>query len=72
MGQYLKVPHSTANAQNSFKMRKQVEKNKDDPERLDIAEKVKGPSPWVSSLVPIPKKDNDVRICVDMRQGNCA
>ncbi|KMQ85024.1 hypothetical protein RF55_16716 [Lasius niger] len=30
------------------------------------------PTPWVSPIVPIEKKNNDVRICVDMRQTNRA
>jgi hypothetical protein len=44
---------------------KQLEKN-------GIIEKVEGPTPWVSPLVVIPKKDRTVRLCVDMRMPNCA
>ncbi|XP_062556917.1 uncharacterized protein K02A2.6-like [Armigeres subalbatus] len=36
----------------------------------DIIEKVEGPSPWVSPLVPVLKESGDVRLCVDMRQAN--
>ena len=28
------------------------------------------PTPWVSPIVAVPKKDGGVRICVDMRQAN--
>lgn len=38
----------------------------------DIIEKVDGHSPWISAMVPIQKKDGDVRICIDMRQANNA
>ena len=27
---------------------------------------------WVSPLVCVPKKNGDVRLCVDMRKGNTA
>lgn len=37
-----------------------------------IIEKVKGPSPWVSPIVPVLKDSGDVRLCVDMRQANQA
>ena len=37
-----------------------------------IIEKVDGPTPWVSPLVVTPKKNGDVRICVDMRMANRA
>lgn len=39
-------------------------------EQQDIIEKVEGPTPWVSPLVVIPKKNGDVRICVDIRMAN--
>ncbi|XP_060583899.1 uncharacterized protein K02A2.6-like, partial [Ruditapes philippinarum] len=55
-----------------FKMKKLVEKKIDELEKLDIIEKVEGPTPWVSNLVPIPKQNNDVRLCVDMRMANKA
>lgn len=38
----------------------------------DIIEKVDGPSPWVSPVVPILKASGDIRLCVDMRQANKA
>ncbi|MCG7879290.1 MAG: RNase H-like domain-containing protein, partial [Candidatus Thiodiazotropha endolucinida] len=55
-----------------FKMRSQVERKLKELEAQDVIERVQGPTPWVSALVPIPKKDGDVRLCVDMRQANKA
>lgn len=40
--------------------------------KQDLIERVTGPTPWVSPIVPIEKKNNDVRIYVDMRQANRA
>lgn len=39
---------------------------------MDIIEKVHGPSPWVSPVVPIVKESGDLRLCVDMRKANAA
>ncbi|XP_062569364.1 uncharacterized protein K02A2.6-like [Saccostrea cucullata] len=56
-----------------YHMREAVGNKIDELENLDVIEKVEGPTPWVSPLVCIPKpKQNDVRICVDMRQANNA
>ncbi len=43
-------------------------------EKSDIIERVpeNQPTPWVSPIVAVPKKDGGVRICVDMRQANDA
>ena len=53
-----------------FKMRSQVERKLKELEDQNVIERVEGPTPWVCALVPIPKKDGDVRICVDKRQAN--
>ena len=53
-------------------MRKKVEAELKRLEELDIIEKVKGPTPWISPIVVVPKKNNTLRICVDMRQPNRA
>lgn len=37
--------------------------------KAGIIEKVNGPSAWISPVVPVPK-ENDVRICLDMRRAN--
>ena len=55
-----------------FHLRKKVEKELEQLERQGIIEKVDGPTPWVSPLVVIPKKNGDIRICVDMRLPNKA
>ncbi|CAB3998539.1 Transposon Tf2-9 poly [Paramuricea clavata] len=41
-------------------------------EKDDIIERVPEdePTPWVSPIVAVPKKDGGVRICVDMRQAH--
>ncbi|XP_055623628.1 uncharacterized protein K02A2.6-like [Toxorhynchites rutilus septentrionalis] len=39
---------------------------------MDIIEKVNGPSPWVSPVVPVLKQSGDIRLCVDMRRANQA
>lgn len=55
-----------------FHIRKKIETELKRLEALDIIEKVDGPTPWVSPIVPVPKpKDPEaVRICVDMRIPN--
>ena len=59
-----------------FHMRKSVEQELARMLQLDIIEKVEsGPTPWVSPIHPVPKKDpakKDVRITVDMRGANKA
>ena len=55
-----------------YHLREAVEKKLNELENDDIIEKVQGPTPWVSGLVVVPKSNNDVRICVDMRQANRA
>jgi hypothetical protein len=40
--------------------------------KLDIIEKVDGPTPWISPIVVVPKKSGEVRICIDMRKANQA
>lgn len=39
---------------------------------LDVIEPVSGATPWVNPVVIIPKPDNDIRLCLDMRQANKA
>ena len=55
-----------------FHIRKKVDKELSSLEQQGIIEKVDGPTPWVSPLVVTPKKDGNVRICVDMRMANQA
>ena len=55
-------------------MRRKVEEELVRLDKLDIIEKVEGPTPWVSPIVavPKPKSPNEVRICIDMRMPNTA
>ena len=55
-----------------FYVRGDVEKEFERLERLDIIEKVKSSTPWISAIVVVPKKSGEVRICVDMREANKA
>lgn len=41
-------------------------------QRQGIIERVTGPAPWVSPMVPILKESGDVRLCIDMRRANQA
>ena len=55
-----------------FHVRKQVEAELERLEKLDIIEKVEGPTPWVSPIVvaPQPRNPSQIRLCVDMRRPN--
>ena len=56
-----------------FDMRKHVEQEVANLENQDVIEKVSGPTPCVSPVVPIPKTDpSEIRICIDMRKSNKA
>ena len=55
-----------------FGLREAVTKQLDELLQKDVIEKVEGLTEWVSPLVVIPKKNGEVRICVDMRQANQA
>ena len=67
------VPPDAQKARRSlFHLRKKVDQELSSLEQQNIIERVEGPTPWVSPLVVIPKKNGDVRICVDMRMPNKA
>ena len=55
-----------------FHLRQKVSAALDKLEQQGIIEKVDGATPSISPLVVIPKKDGDIRHCVDMRMANCA
>jgi hypothetical protein len=38
----------------------------------DIIEKVNGPTPWVSPVVPVMKENGEVRLCTDAKCLNTA
>ena len=37
---------------------------------MGVIKEVTGPTPWVSPVVVVPKKNKGVRICIDMRKAN--
>lgn len=51
---------------------KLVEQKLEEALQTDIIEKVTQPSSWISPIVIIFKPNNDIRICIDMRQANKA
>lgn len=55
-----------------FGLRDKVEDKLQELVDLDIIEEAKGPTPWVSPIVVVPKPSGEIRLCVDMRQVNKA
>ena len=55
-----------------YHLREKLDRKLNELVDLDIIEPVDGPSQWISPVVVIPKKNGDVRICVDMRRANQA
>ena len=55
-----------------FHIRKDVEAELNRLEKLQVIERIEGPTPWISPIVTVPKKSGGVRICVDMREANKA
>ena len=55
-----------------FSLQGPVEQKLEDLLEQNIIEKVSGPTPWVSPVVCAPKKNGDIRLCVDMRRANAA
>lgn len=55
----------------AYHLREKLEKKLDELVQQDFIEKVDAPSPWVSPVVVVPKR-NDIRLCVDMRKANQA
>ena len=53
-----------------FNLRDKIEKKLDEPESMDIIEKVNSSSQWVSPAVVVPKPNGEVRLRVDMRQAH--
>jgi DNA-binding HxlR family transcriptional regulator len=47
-----------------------LEKKLRELEQYDIVEKVDGPSKWVSPVIAILKKNDEIRLCIDMRRAN--
>ena len=57
-----------------FHLRESVEKEIKDMIENDLIEPVPGPTPWISPIVPVPKRNgtDDIRICTDARNANMA
>ena len=56
-----------------FALREKVRKEIKNLEVNDIIEdKTNEPTPWLNPLVVVPKAENNVRICLDMRNANTA
>jgi len=53
-----------------FSLREKVKSKLHESEQLDIIEKVKGPTPWVSPIVVVPKPSGKIPSCIDMRRTN--
>ena len=55
-----------------FHTRRKVETELERLLNLDIIEPVSGPTSWLNPVVPVPKADGSIRLCLDMRKANTA
>ena len=55
-----------------FSLRDKVKEKIEELVAMDIIEPVEGPTPWVSPVVVVPKQNDEIRLCVDMRRANKA
>ena len=53
-----------------FSLHDKVKKKVEELVNMDIIEPVEGPTPWVSPVVVVPKQNDEIRLCVDMRKAN--
>ena len=55
-----------------FHVRQDLEEQLRRDEELGVIEKTEGPTPWISPVDVVSKKEGKVRVCIDMRQVNKA
>ena len=55
-----------------FNLREKVQDKTTELLDLGIIEPVEGPAPWVNPVVIVPKNNEEIRLCIDMRQANQA
>ena len=55
---------------NPFSIRDKVKEKIEELVAMDIIEPVEGPTPWVSPVVMVPKQNDEIRLCVDIRRAN--
>ena len=55
-----------------FSLREKVKEKIEELVAMDIIEPVGGPTPWVSPVVKVPKQNDEICLCVDMRRTNKA
>ncbi|CAB4024140.1 Hypothetical predicted protein, partial [Paramuricea clavata] len=67
-----KIPKAQPQRRKPYHIREKVKNAITELENQDVIEKVpeNEATPWVSPIVAVPKKDGQVRICVDMRLAN--
>ncbi|CAB4039327.1 Retrovirus-related Pol poly from transposon, partial [Paramuricea clavata] len=67
-----KIPKAQPQRRIPYHIREKVKNAVTELENQDVIEKVpeNEATPWVSPIVAVPKKDGQVRICVDMRLAN--
>ena len=55
-----------------YHLRDKVDKTTDELLANDIIERVDGPTRWLNPVVVVPKANNEIRMCLDMRVANTA
>ena len=58
------------NRRTQFSLREKVKEKIEELVAIDIIEPVEGPTPWVSPVVVVPKQNDEIRLCVDLRRAN--
>ena len=58
------------NRRTRFSLREKVKEKIEELIAIDIIEPVEDPTPWVSPVVVVPKQNDEIRFCIDMRRAN--